>query len=327
MNGVIQANDNALDNILQRLLPKKTRLTSSQATAKVRKSVKGKTKSISQEQGFRNYLKYTDPMLQVSDETTDASKINNDLEQILSVFDKSDNVYDMQKDIVNDSEIKTEIIPEKIPINRDKWLNSIENDIKEKGSVILKERKKQKAINDRKEAAEILKNLGKKRENAANTIKNYAISKLDANYLQPQIVEILEKRKAITKIQNAVRNKNAKKELFKLSLDDAIRKDPDVKRERLGNAAENRLINAKIKKQDAAKTLQAVIKRQNEKENFNNKKELNMLLNLDNAYKKSAAETLQAVIKRTKPNTKYSLAKRKKDGDLKNTFFNSRPKK
>lgn len=87
MYEIIQANDNSLKNVLERILPpKKKRISNANASVKVKKSVKGKTSGITTEQGFRNYLKYTDPMLQESDETTDTSKIAKDLSEILSAF-------------------------------------------------------------------------------------------------------------------------------------------------------------------------------------------------------------------------------------------------
>ena len=89
MNGIIQANSNSLEDLIIRMTPNKPkRISNKKATKIVKNSVKGKNINVSQEQGFRNYIKYTDPLLKVSDETTDKSKIASDISQLLNVFKK-----------------------------------------------------------------------------------------------------------------------------------------------------------------------------------------------------------------------------------------------
>jgi hypothetical protein len=82
---ILQANDNSLENILKRIIPTKTRMTDGTARNVVAKKSR-QSSANSQEQNFRKYLKYVDPMLQYSDESSDASKLSQDLQRILDAF-------------------------------------------------------------------------------------------------------------------------------------------------------------------------------------------------------------------------------------------------
>ena len=99
MDGVIKANNNYLTDVLMRVIPdekKKKRLSNTQASTKVLKSVKGKISGFSGEQGFKNYKKYTDPTLQFGDETTDKSQLADDLAEILSTFKPKKKVIEQE---------------------------------------------------------------------------------------------------------------------------------------------------------------------------------------------------------------------------------------
>jgi hypothetical protein len=82
---ILQANNNSLENILKRIVPNKPRMTDGTASKVVEKRGRQSSAS-SQQQNFRKYLKYVDPMLQYSDESTDASKLSQDLQRILDTF-------------------------------------------------------------------------------------------------------------------------------------------------------------------------------------------------------------------------------------------------
>ena len=106
-----------VNNMLLRTLPdvpKKTRPSNKTATKTVKNSVKGVRSNISGEQGFRNYLKYTDPLLRMSDETTDESKLTDDMDKILSMINPEKQLEQkaqqyLQKEPVNNAEVFNEI--------------------------------------------------------------------------------------------------------------------------------------------------------------------------------------------------------------------------
>jgi len=79
-----QYNPEAILNVLPKR-EKKPRNSYKTASRIVRNSVKGRTKKITKEQGFRNYLQYTDPLL-LSNNEIDQSDIATTLAKILNVF-------------------------------------------------------------------------------------------------------------------------------------------------------------------------------------------------------------------------------------------------
>src|SRR6056300_1565790 len=96
----------ALAELIQSLKPsaeEKKRMSNTAAKKKVTNSVRGKRKLATQDQRFRNFLKYTDPMLRQSDESTDASKLNDDLMRILNLGRPNQNQTE-----VNDAEVQQE---------------------------------------------------------------------------------------------------------------------------------------------------------------------------------------------------------------------------
>jgi len=95
----------ALAELVQSLRPpeEKKRMSNTTAKKKVTNSVRGKRNPATQEQRFRNFLKYTDPMLRQSDESTDASKLNDDLMRILNLGRLNQNQAE-----VNDEEVRQE---------------------------------------------------------------------------------------------------------------------------------------------------------------------------------------------------------------------------
>ena len=90
-------------------VPKIPRPSNRTAAKVVKNSVRGKKTKITGEQGFRNYLKYTDPLLQESDETTDKSKLADDMEKILSMMTpKTAEVY-IRNEPVDNADALSEI--------------------------------------------------------------------------------------------------------------------------------------------------------------------------------------------------------------------------
>jgi hypothetical protein len=79
-----QYNPEAILNVLPKR-EKKPRNSYKTATRIVKNSVKGRTTKITKEQGFRNYLQYTDPLL-LSNNEIDQSDIATTLAKILNVF-------------------------------------------------------------------------------------------------------------------------------------------------------------------------------------------------------------------------------------------------
>lgn len=200
MNGVITANDNSLQNILERVAPhlKRKKIGNTRATAKVKKSVKGKTTGITSEQGFRNYLKYTDPMLQYSDETTDASKIANDLSQILSTFkpNTAPHVLEPEKKVVE----KAKKYLKKEPVS--------DKDIASEIATLPISR-------------QLLADKGK----ATSILQGFARAKIDANDLQPVLAEEIKKKNASKTVASIFRAKLANKSYNELN--EVIRETPE----------------------------------------------------------------------------------------------------
>lgn len=91
------------------------------ATRIVKNSVKGKTSKITKEQGFRNYLQYTDPLL-LNNNELDQSDLANSLSKILNLFvpDKmgTEKIQEVKNFVatqtpVDANDIKTEVIPDR----------------------------------------------------------------------------------------------------------------------------------------------------------------------------------------------------------------------
>ena len=253
MNGIIQTNNNSLVDIVNRLTPKKKRLIATEATEKVKKSVKGSSKSITTEQGFRNYVKYTDPMLQFSDETTDVSKIASDLTEILSVFNKTNNVYDLQKDVVNKEEIKAEIVP-------DKFLSALPL-LKNSATTIQGAVRGHLAKKEVKARREEIEN-----EKSANTIQGAFRGHLAKKEVKARKEEIVEEKKNEIR-RKIVRNRFAQntKDLYE-AYRDGIAKNHTTgeNRAKIYTAFTNEDGNFDLKlnnKTKSAKILQGVIKR------------------------------------------------------------------
>lgn len=83
-----QHNPEALSKAILDVLPKREkpkRNSYKTATRIVKNSVKGRTTKITKEQGFRNYIQYTDPLL-LSNNEIDQSDIATTLAKILNVF-------------------------------------------------------------------------------------------------------------------------------------------------------------------------------------------------------------------------------------------------
>ena len=104
------------DTILKILPPKQKpkRMSYKTATKKVKNAVKGKTKNISKEQGFRQYLKYVDPLLQNNDEL-DQSDLAGNIAKIINALVpnkvQEDKLKEVQKFIKQEPiDIKTEVI-------------------------------------------------------------------------------------------------------------------------------------------------------------------------------------------------------------------------
>jgi hypothetical protein len=120
--------EDTLNAMLLSTLPdaptKKTRPSNRTAKRIVKNSVKGKTTKISVEQGFRNYLKYTDPLLQESDET-DQSKLADDMEKIINLVKPAENisksaVKHLRNEPVDKGDILSEIQPIKLSFTPNK---------------------------------------------------------------------------------------------------------------------------------------------------------------------------------------------------------------
>ena len=120
--------EDTLNAMLLSTLPdtaKKPRPSNRTAKRIVKNSVKGKTTKISAEQGFRNYLKYTDPLLQESDETTDQSKLADDMEKIINLVQPAENisksaVKHLRNEPVDKGDILSEIQPIKLSFTPNK---------------------------------------------------------------------------------------------------------------------------------------------------------------------------------------------------------------
>lgn len=91
-----------------------------QAQNQVQGSVRGKVKNISKEQGFRNYVKYTDPLL-LNNNEIDQSDIANSIANILNVFApnkmKTEKIQQVQKFMTKEkpvdvNDVKTEVKPD-----------------------------------------------------------------------------------------------------------------------------------------------------------------------------------------------------------------------
>ena len=107
------------DSILPtKIKPKRQSLKKAQK--QVQGSVKGKVKNISKEQGFRNYVKYTDPLL-LNNNEIDQSDIANSIANILNVFHpnkmKTEKLQQVQNFMVKEkpvdvNDVKTEVKPD-----------------------------------------------------------------------------------------------------------------------------------------------------------------------------------------------------------------------
>jgi hypothetical protein len=111
--------EDTLSNILLNTLPdtqmRKKRPSNKTAEKIVKNSVKGKKRNMTGEQSFRYYLRDTDKLLQESDETTDKSKLADDIEKILNVVRPDGNINHnvvnnyIRNEPIDNAEVKSEI--------------------------------------------------------------------------------------------------------------------------------------------------------------------------------------------------------------------------
>lgn len=117
---------NQLTGAILKVLPvkeKPKRRSYQKSSEIVKKSVKGKTKNISKEQGFRQYLKYTDPLL-LNNNELDQSDLAKSFGEILNVFTpqkmNTEKIKEVERFIalekpVDTNDVKTEVKPELNP--------------------------------------------------------------------------------------------------------------------------------------------------------------------------------------------------------------------
>lgn len=111
---------NQLTGAILKVLPvkeKPVRKSYKKSSEIVKKSVKGKTKNVSKEQGFRQYLKYTDPLL-LNNNELDQSDLAKSFGEILNVFTpqkmNTEKIKEVERFValekpVDTNDVKTEI--------------------------------------------------------------------------------------------------------------------------------------------------------------------------------------------------------------------------
>lgn len=114
---------NQLTGAILKVLPvkeKPVRKSYKKSSEIVKKSVKGKTKNVSKEQGFRQYLKYTDPLL-LNNNELDQSDLAKSFGEILNVFTpqkmNTEKIKEVERFValekpVDTNDVKTEVKPE-----------------------------------------------------------------------------------------------------------------------------------------------------------------------------------------------------------------------
>lgn len=202
--------------------PKKPRASNRTAKRIVKNSVKGKTTKISAEQGFRNYLKYTDPLLQESDETTDRSKYADDIEKIINLVNSAGGAESLNPaEGISKSAQK---VLRNEPIERGDILSEIQP-IKLATSTPAKPSKKPlieiyKSPAQRKNKEEEIKN---KSATAIQSAVRNSKAKKELNNLKEE-----KQNKSANVIQSAIRNSQAKKELNNLKLQEEQNKSANI---------------------------------------------------------------------------------------------------
>ena len=206
--------EDTLNAMLLSTLPdtnKKPRASNRTAKRIVKNSVKGKTTKISAEQGFRNYLKYTDPLLQESDETTDQSKYADDIEKIINLVNPAEDISKsaqkyLRKEPIDNADISSEIQPMNL------FKSSTPAKPSKKASIEIYKSPAQ----IKKEEDKRLKEELKKEEEEIKNKSATAIQSAVRNSKAKKELNNLKEEKSATAIQSAVRNSKAKKELNNL---------------------------------------------------------------------------------------------------------------
>lgn len=296
-------------NDVLKVLPKKEkpkRKTEKEAKNIIKKAIKGRVKGITQEQGFRQYKKYTEPLL-FDNNSLDQSEIASSLAKILNFIApkkvEEQKLKEVEKFIkneipVNVPDVQNEITPTPTPVVDRKLLaraaekriplqlGGDENIIDE-----LNKKAKEKTQQRKEKAQKVLKELGqnakyKKLKSSYEEIAKEAakdgaealqekssikIQKAVRNYNAKKELTNLQKEsniknEAVMKIQKAVRGKKArdtlyekKSQAFQQVVDDAIKNDPVIQREKRLKAALSRATTNK-EKLDAVSTLQSKIR-------------------------------------------------------------------
>lgn len=111
-------------SIIDGFLPKPKRLSQRQATKKVKNSVKGKKTKITQEQGFRNYMKYTDPLLLTNNEDIDRSDLADDINKLLDIFHpkqmKNDKIKEVENFVLKQEPVDVNDLASEVKVDRNK---------------------------------------------------------------------------------------------------------------------------------------------------------------------------------------------------------------
>jgi hypothetical protein len=199
--------EETLNEMLLRTLPdvpKKPRPSNRAATKLVKNSVRGRKTKITGEQGFRNYLKYTDPLLQESDETTDKSKLADDMEKILNMIapsgniDKTAEIY-LRNEPVENADALSEISAQ--PLSKYVKQKRNEEQAAEKIENFL-----EKSVKTKREA--------QKKNKSAVVIQSAVRGKKARDELKKEKEEA-EMSKSATVLQNALKGKKARDEMNK----------------------------------------------------------------------------------------------------------------
>ena len=293
---------------------KPKRKSTKEATNIVRSSVKGRTKKISQEQGFRQYLQYTDPLL-LNNNELDQSDLANNLTNILNVFApknmETEKMKEVQKfvateipedvneiQVVADKKLSLKAAQKRFNDNEVEIVNNLYAEIAQKKQI------KKKALDDQnekenKKIEKENKKIEKENKKIQDTENKKRLFKSVAKEAAQDGLNLMED-KSSKKIQNAFKQyqlkKQAKQEFFNVLMEDKIRNNKGVMKERSASAAEYRITKMK-NINEAASTIQAAIRRikPNEKE---------------------AASKIQAFIRRKTPREKIINARRNLDGSI-----------
>lgn len=199
--------EETLNEMLLRTLPdvpKKPRPSNRAATKLVKNSVRGRKTKITGEQGFRNYLKYTDPLLQESDETTDKSKLADDMEKILNMIAPTENINKtaeiyLRNEPVENADALSEISAQ--PLSKYVKQKRKEEEAAEKIEQFL-----EKSVKTKREE--------QKKNKSAVVIQSAVRGKKARDELKKEKEEA-EMSKSATVLQNALKAKKARDEMNK----------------------------------------------------------------------------------------------------------------